>query len=196
MQFRTWLEELALIDSPAPTRNKDVKELEVMLNKIVGVLPDFQQFYGSMGERPGLVRDEDGKLFGAPREGPPHVDQTPSGPGSSGTSPIEQALEQATRSDSVLDPGGDIPATKRARTSRSGPALRHAHAPTRTDISWMEGDTILINTAHATYLKATEKKVLEYHHLLAAAVAMLREVPTAEEKIDVLEKFMNEWGKL
>ena len=60
----------------------------------------------------------------------------------------------------------------------------------------MEGDAVFINTAHPTYRKAVEKKAVEYHNLFAAAIAMLREVPTAGEKLDLLEKFMSEWGKM
>jgi len=44
--------------------------------------------------------------------------------------------------------------------------------------------------------KAVEKKVVEYHNLFATAIAMLREVPTSQEKIELLEKFMMEWGRL
>ena len=61
---------------------------------------------------------------------------------------------------------------------------------------WMEGDMVLINTTHPTYRKAVEKKVVEYHNLFATAIAMLREVPTSQEKIELLEKFMVEWGRL
>ena len=63
-------------------------------------------------------------------------------------------------------------------------------------MSWMEGDVVLINTAHPAYRKAVEKKVVEYHNLFAAAMAMLREVPTASEKLAVLERFISRWGKM
>jgi hypothetical protein len=63
-------------------------------------------------------------------------------------------------------------------------------------MSWMEGDTVFINTAHPAYQKAAEKKVAEYHDLVAVAMAMLREVPTASEKLELLEKFMSGWGKI
>ena len=60
----------------------------------------------------------------------------------------------------------------------------------------MEGDTVLINTAHPTYRKAVEKKTVEYQNLFAVALAMLRDVPTAQEKLELLEHFMSEWGKI
>ena len=63
-------------------------------------------------------------------------------------------------------------------------------------MSWMEEDTVYINTAHPAYLKAVEKKTLEYHDLLAVALAMVREVPTTQEKIELLEKFMSGWGRM
>ena len=63
-------------------------------------------------------------------------------------------------------------------------------------MSWTEGDTVFINTAHPAYRKAVEKKTLEYHDLLAVALAMLREVPTTHERIELLEKFMSGWGRI
>jgi len=87
-------------------------------------------------------------------------------------------------------------AAYRPRVSRFGPVIKHIAAPGRDDISWMDGDTVFINTAHSTYQKSVQKKVVEYHILFAAALAMLREVPTATEKLELLEKFMSRWGKL
>ncbi|MEW6511715.1 MAG: hypothetical protein AB1428_12240 [Bacteroidota bacterium] len=179
-----------------PTRDKEAKRLEVILNKIIGLLPDLQQFYGVRGGRPGLIEQDEGGLFGERREGMPTREEEAAEPPSTEKSVIEQALDQAERGDRALEPGDEIAAVRRIRMSKSGPALRHAHAPGRSDIRWMEGDTVMINTAHPTYLKASEKKVLEYHNLVAAAMAMLREVPTAGEKIELLERFMAEWGKL
>ena len=63
-------------------------------------------------------------------------------------------------------------------------------------MSWMEGDSVLINTAHPAYRKAVDKKITEYHELFAVAIAMLREVPTASEKLELLEKFMSRWGSI
>jgi hypothetical protein len=92
--------------------------------------------------------------------------------------------------------GGEIPAVRRKREGRFGPIIRHMDAPDRNEISWMEGDTVFINTSHPAYHKAVEKKVIEYHDLFAVALAMLREVPSAQEKLGLLEKFMAEWGKV
>ena len=74
--------------------------------------------------------------------------------------------------------------------------IRHLSAPQRDDMSWMEGDTVFVNTAHLAYRKALEKKTLEYHELVAIALAMVREVPTTQEKIELLEKFMSGWGRV
>ena len=71
--------------------------------------------------------------------------------------------------------------------------IHYISALDRPDISWMDGDTVLINTAHPTYQKALEKKVTEYHNLFATA---LRDVPTAREKLELLEKFMSGWGRM
>ena len=53
-----------------------------------------------------------------------------------------------------------------------------------------------LSFSHPTYRKAVEEKVVEYHNLFATAIAMLREVHTSQEEIELLEKFMVEWGRL
>lgn len=104
--------------------------------------------------------------------------------------------EDSAKTDVLLKDGGDISAGRRLRNSRFGPVIKYIAAPERDDLSWMEGDVVLINTAHPTYQKALAKKIVEYHNLFAAAMAMLREVPTASEKLEVLEMFISRWGKM
>jgi Fe-S cluster biosynthesis and repair protein YggX len=197
-EFRKWLEELQLMDRPEITTDRDIRRLERLVTQIVGGIPDLQQFYGSRSQQQTLVSEPGGREFGvAPDrqvrgEPPPHPDES--------LPPMEgvarEAPDQASRDGRSLQDGEEIPAVQRLRSSKSGPILRYVEAADRKDISWMEGDTVLINTAHVTYRKAVERKVLEYHNMFAAALAMLREVPTAQEKLELLEKFMSGWGKL
>jgi hypothetical protein len=112
------------------------------------------------------------------------------------TESVQEALETLGRGGGALEEGGDVPGMERIRNSKSGPAIRHVDAPGRPVMSWVDGDLVYINTAHPAYRKAVEKKVIEYHDLVAVAVAMLREVPTTQERIELLERFMSGWGRV
>ncbi len=194
-EFRRWLEELQLLAQTEARSDRDTQKLQRVINRIVGEMPDLQQFYGSRGERTTLVNDEGGSASGSLPDPPPRAEADPVEPGGS-EELIEQTMERVKTLDRSLQEGGEIPAAYRPRTSRFGPVIRHIAAPGRDDISWMDGDTVFINTAHSTYQKSVQKKIVEYHTLFAAALAMLREVPTATEKLELLEKFMSRWGKL
>jgi hypothetical protein len=193
-EFRGWLEELQLLEKKEIGADRDVRRLQRVVNSIVGNIPDLQQFFGGRSERIGLVRDADGSLLGARPEHPqrPESDTAPH----KLVDGMREPLEEAPRREQALQPSGENAADRRASHANFGPLIRHHDAPDRDAMSWMEGDTIYINTAHPAYGKAAERKFLEYHELLTIALAMVREVPTSQERIDLLEQFMIRWGKV
>jgi len=196
-EFRRWLEELQIIEHTEAKSDKEVQRLQRVVNSIIEQIPDLQQFYGARTEREGMVKDANGEYHGSVI-----AKENVSGAVSNGKEredhqeTIKKAMEQAEKSDTALIEGGDMTASRRIRSSKFGPQIKYIASPDRDDISWMEGDVVLINTAQPTYRKAVEKKVVEYHNLFAVAMAMLREVPTASEKLELLEKFISRWGKL
>lgn len=195
-EFRRWLEELQILEHNDARADRDTRTLQRLVNRIVGEMPDLQQFYGgSRGERETLVTDEAGASSGALPEPPPTPEGERAEPAGDATPPGE-ALERSNTPDRPLQEGEGTPAAYRPRASRFGPVIREIDAPERDDISWMDADTVFINTAHPAYRKSVQKKIVEYHTLFAAALAMLREVPTATEKLELLEKFMGRWGRL
>ena len=193
-ELRNWLEELQLIEKKELIADRDVQRLQRVVNRIVEEIPDLQQFYGVRSERIGLVHDDDGTLLGARPEQIPSAERT--NEFTDRENAVRQALEEAERGGEALQSGEDLPASRRLSHARFGPMIRHLSAPQRDDMSWMEGDTVFVNTAHLAYRKALEKKTLEYHELVAIALAMVREVPTTQEKIELLEKFMSGWGRV
>lgn len=193
-EFRSWLEELELVEKKESGSDKEVVRLRRVVNRIVGEIPDLQQFYGLRSEREGLVRDPEGDLLGVRPQSP--VNPEKESRVESSEHPIPDEIGQAGIRGQGLEEGDELAAVRRLRSIRFGPTIHYASAPDRDDLSWMEGDAVMINTAHPTYQKAASKKVVEYHDLIAVALAMLREVPTASEKLELLERFMSRWGKL
>ena len=54
----------------------------------------------------------------------------------------------------VPNPQGEIQTRVRPRTARGGPRIDRVSYPDRMEISWLEADTVIINTAHPTYTMA------------------------------------------
>ncbi|HUI64861.1 MAG TPA: ATP-binding protein [Bacteroidota bacterium] len=194
-EFRRWLEEINLLDPTQGSPDRDTQRLQRVVNHIVAGMPDLQQFFGFRQEREVLVHSAQGNGQGDAE------DASSAGELSAHDSSAESRNEAETehtkeRGGITLEDGTELPAERRVRMTKFGPAIRHVHASERADISWMEGETVLINTAHPTYHKAEEKKILEYHNLFAVALAMLREVPSAQEKLALLEQFMSQWGRV
>lgn len=194
-EFRKWLEEIHLLEKQAPGTDRDAQRLQRVVNHILGEIPDLQQFYGFRSERESLVKDDAGAESGSLPEPVPH-DGESAGNATAGENGERDDAAENTRAGITLGEGEELPAIHRLKTAKFGPVIRHRDAPERSDIAWMEGDTVLINTAHPAYHKAVEKKVLEYHDMFAVALAMLREVPSAQEKLGLLERFMSEWGRV
>jgi len=194
VEFRRWLEEVHLVEPQAMKADRDVQRLQRLVSHIVSEIPDLQLFYGSRADRDGLVASDGGDAAGSMPEPVQGGERPPAKTGGDGGA--DAAEERIPRGGITLEDGGNIAAVSRRRSSRFGPIIRHRDAPDRDEISWTEGDTVLINTAHPAYRKSAEKKTVEYHDLVAIALAMLREVPSAQEKLALLEKFMGEWGKV
>ena len=193
-EFRVWLEETQLAEQKESSTGRDTQRLQRLVTRIVSEIPDLQQFYGFRSVHGALVKDSRGEFAGLP------IEPAPSSEGERIQTEeerlVQEALERAAREGRVLGQGDALNASRQVRNTKLGPAIHYVEASERPDISWMEGDTVLINTAHATYRKAVEKKTIEYHNLFAVALAMLRDVPTAQEKLELLERFMSGWGKM
>ena len=52
------------------------------------------------------------------------------------------------------DSSGDVPTRSRPRTVRGGPRIERVADSERDEMSWVEGDTVFINTGHPTHLLA------------------------------------------
>jgi hypothetical protein len=95
----------------------------------------------------------------------------------------------------VLDPEGTISARRRTGRTRSGPLIRLVPEPHRSDMGWVEGDTVFVNTAHRAYLKAQREHQLRYHQRIVVLLALSREAPIgSEHKLGILTRAVAEWG--
>jgi hypothetical protein len=63
--FHRWLQELNLIEEKETAVDKDIQRLQRVVVRIVGDIPDLQQFYGYRSDRRSLIKDSDGEYTGS-----------------------------------------------------------------------------------------------------------------------------------
>ena len=79
---------------------------------------------------------------------------------------------------------------------KAGPRIERTANSERADMSWIEGDTLFINTAHPTYQMAERRGLLGYHERFAIYHALCQEAPIlTEEKLNLLERALTEWSR-
>ncbi len=87
--------------------------------------------------------------------------------------------------------------TRRRRTIRSGPRIERVSAPDRPQMSWIEGDTLAINTAHPLYVSSEKRRFIPYHERFAIFYALSVEATVEpEQKLDLLAQALTEWGRM
>lgn len=88
-------------------------------------------------------------------------------------------------------------ATRRRRTIQSGPRIERVSAPDRPQISWLEGDTLSINTAHPLYVSSERRRFTPYHERFAIFYALSIEATVEpEHKLELLAQAMTVWGRM
>ena len=90
-------------------------------------------------------------------------------------------------------PTGDVATRVRNRKPRRGPRVRLVHDPARPDMSWLEPDSVVVNTAHPAYTKAQREGQVKYHRRLVALVAMCTGA-AEEDRLDLLRRAIAVWG--
>ena len=90
---------------------------------------------------------------------------------------------------------GDATARIRERTVRGGPRIERVSDPSRPEVGWVEGDAVIINTAHPAYTTSERRRFLSYHEPLAIFYALCAEASVQpEEKLPLLNTALSEWG--
>jgi hypothetical protein len=60
-------------------------------------------------------------------------------------------------------------------------------------MSWLEPDSVVVNTAHPAYTKAQREGQVKYHRRLVALVAMCTGA-AEEDRLDLLRRAIAVWG--
>ncbi len=195
-EFRAWLSELGV--QPVEIVGTDeAARLERELRKVLEDVPELSEFFGFRTRKSVLQPDSDGAIPVSIHEG---VEATfPDGEGTSqrGAGPLDvgdqpgQALVEDKQS-------GTEKATPISRTGRRGPKISFADAPERLDLAWVDGNNVVINSGHPSYLKArSDSLARRFHCLFSIGSAIQRFLASGEDGADLgfVDRMMAAWGK-
>lgn len=191
--FRQWLRDIGVQTTAAGTPESVVIERE--LRKILDQVPELSDFLGIRAPKDVLTQDHSGEVLADLVEG--GAPTFPVGIGVRGKSPApaEVGCGDAT---ALLAAGVGARASKISRTGRKGPRISFSAAAERSELAWVEGSEIVVNSAHPCYTKHRgDARAAKLHCLFAVGLAVqkLLSVNGHGEGLDFVDRMMAAWGK-
>lgn len=193
--FGEWLEHTGKLEKKRAIAD-EAAALEAEISKILSLVPDLQTIFAK-----GIVKDV----------AVPAASGLESFSVEPGTQVVAGTQRGQRRGSGVLiHPGtGDgnglgKPATEGAsgtrvpREVRLGPKIAFLSLPDQTELGFVDGETVVINSGHPAYDKAQNTGFVRYHQLMSVAWALTQEKGTesASEGLTLLANFLAAWGKL
>jgi len=194
-EFKDWLSSIGIEPSEKIGLNEAI-EIERELKKLIADIPELSDFFGFRTRKDILQKDEKGLI---PSTTHPGIDITfPNGEGEKGEGRglVDEGngLGQSIKKDMQ----GKEPATPISRKARRGPKITFDNRPDRIDLAWVEGNNVLINSGHPSYIKAqTSQRTRRFHCIFAVASAIQRFLGSECESPDLMfiDRMMAAWGR-
>ncbi len=194
-EFKSWLKELGVVTAEE-LRSDEARRLERELKKLLDDVPELREFFGFREKGEVLQSDPAGVAVAEPQEG---IEGTfPVGDGVRGVGPGPVGPGEGPGETLVQAQSGKQAASPIARSVRAGPKIAFHQAEDRTELAWIEGSNVVINSGHPCYVKAhTNPNSRRLHSLFAIATAVQRFLGAQSEAPDLafVDRMMAAWGK-
>ncbi|MBA7503550.1 hypothetical protein ES706_02161 [subsurface metagenome] len=195
-EFKTWLGELG-VQPTEITGTDEATKLERELKRILDDVPELTELFGFRTRKAILQPNSSGMTNASSQEGaevtfPVGEGETGEGPGpvDVGDQPGEALVEDKK--------AGTEPAKPISRVGHRGPKITFAEAPDRLDLAWVDGNNVVINSGHPSYVKVhSDSTARRLHSLFAIASAVQRFVASGGDTQDLMftDRMMAAWGK-
>lgn len=194
-EFKSWLKDLG-VQLPEVATSDEATKLERELKKLMDEIPELAELLGFYARKDVLELGENGPITANFQEGTEETFPVGVGVKKAGPGPVDigdqpgQAL--------VEEPQGNEIAQPISRTARRGPKISFIEAPHRTDLAWVEGNRIFINSGHPAYIKArSHSATLRLHNLFSIASAVQRFLNSQVGTLDLTftDRMMAAWGR-
>ena len=194
-QFRDWLAGLGV----QQTESEDTGEatrLERELRQIADAIPELSDFFGFRNRTNVLQPDESGETPAEPHEGVEITFPEGEGHGSGETGPLGPGDEPGTTLVENQDSGQER-ASPITRRGRRGPRIAFEARADRSELAWVDGNTVVINSGHPSYRRAESNSTARrIHSVFAIACAIQRFISTEDSEPDLtfVDRMMAAWG--
>ena len=167
-------------------RNQLSARLERELTKLVGRLPELQDFDGLLRKSRALRKGSDGNTIASETENQSEEQ--------------DNSVEQGTlnRSSSHQPNREGTAQTKGRRTRKSqGPRVAFEDHPDRNETAWLDASTVVINSGHRAYRnRTTHDQAKLTYCMFAIGVALDKaELVRAENSGSYVDAFISAWGQ-
>jgi len=195
-EFKTWLGKLGI--QPTETIGTDeARRLERELKRISDDVPELADFFGFRARKTILQADSSGTANASLQEG---TEVTfPDGKGQAGEEPgLVDVGDQPGQALVEDKDAGTKPAKPISRVGRQGPKISFAEVPDKVDLAWVDGNNVVINSGHPSYVKVRSDSIARrLHSLFAIASAVQKFVASGEDTKDLMfaDRMMAAWGK-
>ena len=194
-EFKDWLNSIGVGPSEIIGSDEAV-EIERELKKLVEDIPELSDFFGFRMRKDVLKIDEKGLVPSITQEG---TDITfPNGDGKKGEEPGFMDVGDEPGEATIENKEGKERASPISRKARRGPKITFDNRPDRIDLAWVDGNNVIINNGHYSYLKAqTNQKTRRMHNLFSVANAIQRYIGSESDKPDLMfiDRMMAAWGR-
>lgn len=194
-EFKEWLNRIG-VESSEIISSDEAIEIERELKKIVEEIPELNDFFGFRMSKKVFKKNEKGMIPSSAQEG---IDITfPVGEGEKGGDLGIVDVGEEPGQAIVKDEKGKDRATPISRKSRRGPKIAFDNRSDRTDLAWIEGNNVVINSGHPSHVKAqSNQRTRRLHNLFAVASAIQRFLGSESERPDLLfiDRMMAAWGR-
>lgn len=195
-EFKAWLEKLGVqpIDTGA---TDEVAKLERELKKLVEDVPELAEFFGFRSRKAVLQQSDGGTTDASIHDG---IEVTlPGGEGTGGVGPGPVDVgDEPGESLTENQESGTEKAESISRTGRRGPNIGFAEAPDRDDLAWVEGNKVVINSGHPSYVRArSDSNTRRLHCLFAIGSAIQRFLASGggSQNLMFVDRMMAVWGR-
>jgi len=195
-EFKTWLGELG-VQPTEITGTDEATKLERELKRLLDDVPELSELFGFRTRKTILQPDSSGITNASPQEG---IEVTfPVGEGEAGEGlGLVDVGEQPGQALVEDKKAGTEPAKPISRVGHRGPKITFAEAPDKLDLAWVDGNNVVINSGHPSYVKVrSDTTARRLHSLFAIASAVQRFVVSGGDSEDLMfaDRMMAAWGK-
>lgn len=193
-EFKVWLKKVG-IQSIETVGEDEARKLEKELQKFLDELPELLDFTGLSGRKQVLVA-ADSAACATLVNG--IMATFPDGAGEKGQDGAPPDIGAGVGQTLIPENAGVERARPISRTSRRGPKITFVIMPERTELAWVEGNSVMVNRGHPSAKKAhTNSLAQRLHDFFAVAGAIQRHLTSENGIKDLMfvDRMMAAWGK-